>query len=292
MLTTVMGVAAMLILGACHNERATITGVYGSGVITGEVVMSEGISAAGVEVSVRGTGMITRLAADGQFMFAGVPEGTALDFQRAADGIQATLQLEQASGHVVVELSANAAKKSGRRRAAGKTPALRQFEGIVVTASATELVIDDSKGQQQTFVLNATTDIRKGDKPVLAADVRPGWRVHVKASIADDGAQTAVRVIVQNTNDDEDEDDGENGPKVGQYEGLVVNASATELVINDSKGQQQTFVVNAETDIRKGNTPVLAADIQPGWRVHVKATSGNDGTKTAVRVTVQNTKAK
>ena len=290
-LAVVLGVVAMLILGACHNERASITGAYGSGVITGQVVMTEGVSAAGVEVSVRGTGMTTRLGADGQFQFAGVPEGAALDFQRASDGIQATMQLEKASGHIVVELSANAAKKSGKRRAAGKSAALRQFEGIVVSSSATELVIDDSKGQQQTFVVNATTKITKGNKPVLATDIQPGWRVHVMANVADDGTKTAVRVIVQNTNDDDD-DEEEDRPKVRQYEGLVVSASATELVINDSKGQQQTFVINADTEIRKGDTPVAAADLQAGWRVHVKATTADDGTKTAVRVTVQNNKTR
>lgn len=291
-LTAVMGVAAILILGACHNEQATMTAPYGSGVITGQVVMTESVSATGVEVSVRGTGMSTRLGADGQFTFAGVPEGAALDFQRAADGIQVTLQLEKASGHVVVELSQNAARKSGRRRAAGKTPALREFEGLVVSSSATQLVMTDSKQQEQTFVVNATTDIRKGNTPVAAADIQAGWRVHVKASVADDGTKTAVRVIVQKTKGDDDDDDDDDGPQVRQYEGLVVSASATELVIDDSKRTRQTFVLNAQTEIRKGNTAVPATELQAGWRVHVKATGADDGTKTAVRVTVQNTKAK
>jgi hypothetical protein len=77
--------AALMALAACRGERSTITGSYGSGVVTGRVVVVTGVenrSPAGMQVSVRGTGMTTTLAADGGFAFSGVPEGAELLFRR------------------------------------------------------------------------------------------------------------------------------------------------------------------------------------------------------------------
>ncbi|HEX8029464.1 MAG TPA: DUF5666 domain-containing protein, partial [Vicinamibacterales bacterium] len=95
--------------------------------------------------------------------------------------------------------------------------------------------------------------------------------------------------IVQNTNGDDGGND--DGPAAREYEGTVRSASATQLVVYTSRKVEETFVLTAETSIRKGNTPVLATDIQVGWRVHVKATTSTDGaTKTATSVIVQNTR--
>src|SRR5688572_23359131 len=145
--TAVVAVIAMLILGACSSKERAITGTYGDGLLTGQVVMAEGGSAAGVDVSVSGTGMTSRLNADGQFAFAGVPEGAELVFQRATDGINATLRLESASGHVMIDLTKTEAKKSsGRRRAAGSSKTY-QFEGLVESASATQVVVNTAREQ-------------------------------------------------------------------------------------------------------------------------------------------------
>ena len=286
--TAALAVIAMLILGACTGKERTMTGAYGSGVLTGQVIMTEGVSVDGVNVSIIGTGMSTRLAADGQFVFAGVPESAELAFQRPADGIDAKLRLDSASGHVVVELTKTEAKKAnGRRRAAGSSKQY-QFEGLVESATATQVVVNTSKGEQVTITLTEATLIRRGNTTLTAADLVQGQRVHVKAIKTADGF-TAVQVIVQGGGNDDEEDDDR--PAVREYEGTVVSASATQLVVFTSKKVEETFVITATTDIRKGNTPVLAADIKPGWRVHVKATTSEDGaTKTAQRVIVQKTK--
>jgi hypothetical protein len=276
----VMAVAA-LVLGACSGrEHATVTGAYGSAVVTGEVVMSEGLTPIGVEVTVRGTGMTTRLGADGQFVFAGVPEGAELVFQRASDGIDATLRLDSTSEHVVVDLAQTTAKK-GRRRAAGTRTI--ELEGLLRSASATEVVIDTARQAGITVGLTPQTVLRRGATTLTAADLVAGMRVHIKAVQGTD-ALTAVSLIVQ---DDADDDEL---PTSREFEGTVVSSSATELVIHDSHKQEVTFVIDASTVIRKGDTPVLAADIQAGWRVHVKSTTGADGTNTARLVIVQRTK--
>jgi hypothetical protein len=280
-----LAAVAWFVLGGCYgHERATLTGAYGSAVVTGEVVMSEGVSPAGVEVSVKGTGMTVLLAADGQFAFAGVPEEAELVFQRASDGIDATMRLQSASGHVIVNLAQTSAKP-GRRRAAGSK--IYEFEGIITSASATEIVMDSSRQPGVVIAVTPTTVIRHGDTPMTAADLVAGMRIHVKALKVGEGF-SAVSIMVQN--DGQDGDDGGEAPVVREYEGTVVSASATSLTITSSKKTEETFVLDAATVIRKGNTPVVAADIQPGWRVHVKASTGADGTKTATLVIVQKNK--
>ena len=282
----VIAVVAML-LGACHSKEQAITGSYGSGVVTGQVVMTAGGSPAGVSVSVARTGNTKTLGADGQFAFAGVPDGAELVFERAADGIEATLKLTTASGHVVVELAKSEAKKSGRRRAAAPSKSF-QFEGLLTTVGATEIVMNAAQHQQQGVTIGLTdqTVIRRGNTVLTAAELLVGMRVHVKAVQTATGGYTAVQIVVQEGDDGGDDDQ----PAVREYEGTVLSASATELVIYSSHKAEETFVIDASTEIRKGNTPVLAADIQPGWRVHVKATASADGaTKTATLVIVQRT---
>lgn len=281
-----LAAVALFVLSACTGrEHATLTGAYGSAVVTGEVVMGEGVSPAGVEVSVSGTGMSVVLAADGRFAFAGVPEESQLVFQRASDGIDATLRL-QSSGHVIVDLAQTSAKP-GRRRAAGSK--IYEFEGIITSASDTELVMDSSRQPGVVIAVTPTTVIRHGNTPLTAADLVAGMRIHVKALKVGEGF-SAVSIMVQNDGSDDDGDDEGEKPAVREYEGTVVSASATSLTIFSSKKTEETFVLDAATVIRKGNTPVLAADIQPGWRVHVKASTGTDGTKTATLVIVQKNK--
>lgn len=274
---SLMIVAALLVVGACR-ERATVTGTYGAGVVAGQVAVMglENTSPAGVQVTVRGTGMTTTLAADGAFTFADVPDRAVLVFQRA-DGINTTLELTASSGFVNVTVSPTGA----RRRSAGGTRKEYQFEGLVRSASATELVVFTSHQEEVTFALDANTVIRKEQTTVAAEDLTEGTRVHVKASKVNED-YTAIQVIVQN----EEEGDGEREAK--EYEGLVRSATATQLVILDSHGDEVTFVLDASTEIRKGQTPVLATDLREGDRVHVRAATADDGTKTASLVLVQN----
>ena len=100
--------AAVGLMGAGCNGRgeSTITGGYGSSAISGEVYLTNvsNPSPAGVQVTVRGTGMTATLGPNGQFAFANMPEGAILDFQRLDDGIEASLELDGASSFVSVEL--------------------------------------------------------------------------------------------------------------------------------------------------------------------------------------------
>lgn len=277
-------------LAACNRgERASVTGAYGEGVLTGQVTMAAGLgtSPAGVEVSLRGTGMTTTLGDDGRFTFGGVPTGAILDFRRGSDGIAASLEVGSKNGFLAVELSQGGASKSFKRRGGD----VHELEGIIRSVAADSLVLFTSHREEITVALNAQTVIRKGRTDVPAADLQVGWRVHVKASKADD-AYTALLVIVQNTSgDDGGDDDGDDGSDRArrEYEGLVGSATADSLVLFTSRGQEVTFVLNPGTVIRKGNRILAATDLQPDWRVHVKATTDADGVHTARLVIVQRT---
>ena len=281
-------IAALLALAACKGERATVTGSYGAGVVAGRVVVTgmDNNSPAGVQVSLRGTGMTTTLEADGGFTFAGVPEGAELIFRRA-DGIDATLSVPRSDTFLNVALTAGSAKSSSRRRSARGGEKVFEFEGLVVSASATELVVFTSHNEEVTFVIDATTIVRKGHQTVDPAELTADTRVHVKAKKADE-VYTAVQVIVQNPA--EDDGGGNARPARKEYEGVVRSASATELVIFDSHREEVTFVLNGDTVVRKGNTPIDPADLEENDRVHVKATTAEDGTKTATEVIVQKMK--
>lgn len=288
-------IASLVIVAAaaCNGRHETPTASYGQGMLAGEVIMSEGAgsgSPAGVEVGVRGTGMTMVLAEDGLFSFAGVPAGAELDFRRAADGIEASLHVDQSSGYVVVELAkttatASSKAKGSKRRGASKTrETVYEFEGTIVTAAPDSIVVFTSKKVEQTIAIAADTIIRKGNQTVAPADLAEDMRVHVKARKADD-VYTAAVIIVQ-----QDGTGGEDRPAVREYEGTVRSSSATELVVFTSHREEVTFAVNEDTVIRKGNTPIAPEDILIGTRVHVKATVAEDGTATATSVWVQNTR--
>jgi hypothetical protein len=280
-----LAVLTIASLAACNrSEHANITGSYGEGLVTGQVTMADGLgSPAGVEISLRGTGMTTVLADDGRFTFAGVPQNAALDFRRAADGVQASLGLASDQGFVTISLSRNEARSMNRR--GGKS----EYEGILRTASATSLVVATSRDGNVTFALTAATVIRKGNTVLAAADLEPADRVHVKATTATDGTRIATLVIVQNTNGGDDEDGDDDAPGIREFEGIVRSASATSLVVFTSHREEVTFVITAATEIRKGNDTLTAADLKADMRVHVKA-KVEATTSTATRITVQKTK--
>ena len=277
-----------------RRESSALTGSYGSSMISGEVHLAgvSNTSPSGVQVSVRGTGMSATLGADGRFAFANMPEGAVLDFQRTADGIEASLALDASSGFVTVELqkATATAKKSRRRRSgAGGGEKLHEFEGLIRSAAADSLVVYTSRKEEVTIALTPETIFRKGKTLLTVADLTPDTRVHVKARFAAD-AYSAVLVIVQNQDDGEGEDDGSEPPAVREYEGRVVSAMSTELVVFTSKKQEVRFLLTEDTVIRKGSATFNLAQILIGMLVHVKATANADGTNTANLVILQNTR--
>ena len=157
-------------------------------------------------------------------------------------------------------------------------PAVREFEGTIVSATDQQLVVFTSHKVEMTFALTADTRIRKGHTPVLPAELLPGQRVHVKATVTDEGAATALQVVVQNTHDD-------SGDEV-EVEGTVVSVSGSDLVVHTASGDV-TVKTDASTRIRKKGKTIGVGDIVAGDVVKARGTKVSDTEILATEVEVR-----
>lgn len=276
-------VVAMAGLAACR-EHQSMTGTYGAGVVTGQVVMAAGTSAspAGVRVSVVGTGMSTLLGPDGRFTFAGVPGEAELRFMRD-DGIDARLGVPAAARAFVIELNGSSAKAGKKRAAPGVVPI--EIEGVIKTAAPGSLVITTSHKDDVTVVLTDATVIRHGQTAVAAADLQPGDRVHVKAAVKDD-VKTALEVIVQNQGEDDDENEDQGGATM-TANGAVKSVGATSLVVSSASKGDVTVQVVASTIIKKQGVHITLAEIKAGDEVNAMGKRIDDHTLEARQIEVR-----
>ena len=277
--------AAVVLLAACRGHRETVTGDYGMGVVSGQIVMASGMAnadPAGVRVAVGGTGMSVVVGADGRFAFAGVPEGAQLFFERQSDGVNARLSLASTSAPVVVELSMTTATLS-RHRAAGSEPQ-QQIEGTITAASATSITVHDSHGNDDVLQINDKTVIRKGHTAVKAADLVVGTRVHVMAATG-----VALLVLVQDERAEPGDDNGgdDHGGDTMTANGTVKSAGADSLVVTTVPKGDVTVKVDASTIIRKQGTVIKLADIKVGDGVNAMGTRVDDHTLLARQIEVR-----
>jgi len=280
--------AAVVLLAACRGHRETVTGDYGMGVVSGQIVMASGMSnadPAGVRVAVGGTGMSVVVGADGRFAFAGVPEGAQLIFERQSDGVNARLSLASTSAPVVVELSTTTATLS-RHRAAPSVPQ-QQIEGLITAASATSITVHDSHGNDDVLQITDKTVIRKGRTAVKPEDLAVGTRVHVMAANG-----VALLVLVQDEKAEPGDDQG--GDHGGDHGGETMTANGTvksvgtgSLVVTTVPKGDITVNVDANTVIRKQGTIIKLADIKVGDGVNTMGARVDDHTLLARQIEVR-----
>ena len=275
-------VVAVIALAGCRKHES-MTGTYGAGVITGQVVMAAGTSASpeGVRVSVVGTGMSTLLGPDGRFTFSSVPEDAQLHFMRATDGIDARFAVPPQRSFTV-ELNGTSAK-AGRKRAAGPGQEL-QIEGDIVTPGTDSIVVHSSHNEDVKVMLTDTTVIRHGQTPIAAADLKAGDHVHVKATVKDD-VKTATEVIVQN----EGEDDGGDDANTRTANGTVKSVGSDSLVVSTVPKGDVTVQVDSSTIIRKQGVLIGLSDIHAGDEVNTMGTKVDDHTLKARQIEVRGT---
>ena len=276
---TVSILAAVVVLAACRH-RETVTGDYGSGVVSGQIVMASGManaSPAGVRVGIGGTGMSVVVGADGRFAFAGVPEGAELLFDRQSDGVSARMSVTGTSAPIVVELSQSTASLS-RHRATPPLPQT-QVEGTITAASATSLTVHDSHGNDDVLTISDKTVIRKGMTALKPADLTVGMRVHVAAA-----DKTAVLIIVQ---DERTEPGDDNGGQTMTANGTVKSVGTDNLVVTTVPNGDVTVKVTTTTIIRKQGAIIKLADIKVGDQVNTMGTRVDDHTLTARQIEVR-----
>lgn len=273
---------ALVALVACEQE-VPFTGSFGDGLVSGQVFLGgdlEGSSPAGIQASVPGTGMELVLAADGRFLFSGVPEDAEIRFSRSSDGISASYQLGRADGELYLEVTRNSARRS---RARPVTARATQLEGLILEVSDASISVNAAGKGNTVAVIDAETVIRKGNQPLTPADLSVGDRVHIVAQPEGDTFIAKIITLQMDLDGSEERERQEI-----ELEGLILTASETEIQI-DAAGRGPTVVaITPETLIRKGHRLMTPDELEEGWRVHVKASQGEDGLEARL-IIVQNT---
>ncbi len=274
---TLVIAATLVLLAACQGHEAPVTGAYGSQMVSGVVTMAAGMpngSPAGMRVAVGGTGMSAVLGPDGRFSFFNVPQTAQLIFSRS--DVNATLQVAASPAPLTIEVNSNSAHL-GRQRTAPTSPFV-EIEGVVQSASATQVVVQDRHGNNVTVVVGSNTVIVKGDQKVQATDLQKGDKVEIRATVSGT-TDTAVFIEVEGGTQP-------SGNQVVEIEGVIQSASATQIVVQDAHGNSDTILIDANTVITKGGQTIQATDLKQGDRVHVKA-SVSGATTTALIIAVQ-----
>lgn len=269
------------------QETARITGSVGERQLVGTIVPTgdlEGSDPSGIRVRVQDEGVEAVVSDGGSFVMTGLPDGVVvLQFLRAEDGINASLQVAPGVTQVTVELERGRA--STRRRGA-RAPRL-QLEGLITAISTDSITVADaSRKIDVTCAIDEDTVIRKGYRQLTTDDLAVGDRVHVRAEPKPDETLRAEEVKLQEGEDDGDDDEPK--PTKMELEGLILAISPDAITVMDASTGEQTAAINEDTVIRKGKDQLTVDDLKAGDRVHVKAKVEDDESLTAEEIKLQN----
>jgi len=289
-------ILAALALGACGGPSSpsassdvVLHGMVLGGSAGGASAFSGG-NAGGepIVVTVQGTAITTTVAEDGSFTLRGLPTGSftlvftqgavtlgTATFAEVMPNQEITITIEVTpSGVVVVE---------ERRTGIGHGDV--EIEGIVSSvlvlnpAGDSRFVIDG----KEVVTRPGQTAIREGNTAKTVADVTVGRQVHVKGTFMDpERGVTPVLASEIKLQGPEASPSPGPSPSPGnqcfapganaEVEGKITAKGGSDITVaQQGKGDYQCFV-SGGTRIRKGNTTYTFAQLQTGWRVHVKGT--------------------
>lgn len=283
-LITFSAAVLAVILGACQQSETRVTGTLGSSSVSGKVTTTgdlTGSSPAGVEVSVRGTGMRTLLDQSGAFSMFGLPaEGGTLHFTRA-DGVDATYVLAKGESQVDISLTKSSAKS--RRRGVGHPGA--EIEGVISATGEGTITVKTGNGSEYVVTLTETTIIRKGNRTLTVEDLTVDTRVHVKALRGDGDSLNAVEIKVQNANGEDDGDD--DGTPTVTANGIVTEVGEDYLMVHTADGRDIKVMVDENTRIKRQGKPFPLTEIEVDDRAEAMGTRVDDTTILAKKIETQ-----
>lgn len=287
--------ASVSFLAACgggtsspSEEGVSIQGtVVGSGVASASSVRTSSGAAATITVTVAENPAITAtVGADGRFSLRGLPPGGftlvfssngvplgSIPFAEVKPNQEITLTIRiDGSTVVVVE---------ERRNGIGHGDT--EIEGRV------DSVVSLNPSGDSVFVIDGhtvvarpgQTAIREGNRSRTVNDVTVGRQVHVKGVFLPSSSAGAQGVLAEEIK----LQGGDNGgsdptPPRGscaagsnaEVEGLITGKGGSSVTVTQQGKGDYLCLVSAGTRIRKGNTTYTFAQLQNGWRVHVKGT--------------------
>ena len=296
----------VLILAACGGPSSPSSeGVSLQGTLVGDGVASASASGGRAAVAssitvtvVENPAILVTVGADGRFSLRGLPEG-GFTLVFMADGVKVgTLRFDEVKPNQEITLTV---------RLDGSTIVLVEERRNGIGHGDTEIegrvdsVTSLNPAGDGVFVINGRsvvarpgeTAIREGNRARTVNDVTVGRQVHVKGVFmpaTDRGSQSVLahEIILQ------EDDGGGTAPPRGscavgsnaEVEGIITGKGASSVTVNQQAKGDYLCNVSSSTRIRKGNTTYTFAQLQDGWRVHVKGTQqGLSGTACQVNAT-------
>jgi hypothetical protein len=229
--------------------------------------------------------IVVTVGADGRFSLRGLPAG-GFTLLFTADGVKVgTLSFAELKPNqeitLTVRLEGNTIVVVEERRD-GIGHGDTEIEGKVEAVNALNPAGDS------IFVINGRTvvarpgetTIREGNRARSVNDVTVGRQVHVKGTFIVTSSRTNQMVLAHEIMLQDDGGGSEPAPPRGscavgsnaEVEGLITAKGASSVTVTQQGKGDYLCLVSASTRIRKGNTTYTFAQLQGGWRVHVKGT--------------------
>jgi hypothetical protein len=305
--------ASVSLLAACgggtsspSDEGVLLQGtVVGEGIASASAARGSSGAAATITVTVAENPAITAtVGADGRFSLRGLPPGGftlvfssngvplgSIAFAEVKPNQEITLTVRiEGSTVVIVE---------ERRNGIGHGDT--EIEGDV------DSVVSLNPNGDSIFVIDGhtvvarpgQTSIREGNRARTVGDVTVGRQVHVKGVFMPASSAGSQSVLAEEIKLQGDDNGGTTPPRNAcaagsnaEVEGMITGKGASSITVTQQAKGDYLCLVSAGTRIRKGNTTFTFAELQSGWRVHVKGTqqglSGNACQVTASEIKVQN----
>ena len=289
-------VVPVLVLAACggpSSPSSSEEGISLQGTLVGESVASA--SSAGGRAAVATTitvtvvenpSIVVTVGADGRFSLRGLPQG-GFTLVFTADGARVgTLSFAELKPNQEITLTVRLVGNSivvVEERRDGIGHGDTEIEGKVEAVTALNPAGDSF------FVINGRTvvarpgetTIREGNRVRSVNDVTVGRQVHVKGAFLPTSSRSnqmvlAHEITLQDSGSATEPAQPPRGScSVGsnaEVEGLITGKGASSVTVTQQGKGDYLCLVSSSTTIRKGNTTYTFAQLQAGWRVHVKGT--------------------
>lgn len=147
--------------------------------------------------------------------------------------------------------------------------------GTITAVSASLITVHTTSGDV-VVALTSSTLIRMQGKVTNASMLIIGSRVEVEAVRRPDQSLAAVTITIELAN------------SLSEIEGAVTEVGNDHIKVHTKSGDDITIAVNADTIIRANDHLAGLTDIKVGNRVNVNARVNADGTRTALRIEIEN----
>jgi len=304
---------SILVLAACggpsspSEEGVVLRGtVVGDGTFSASSAGRAASPAATVTVTVQENPAIaTTVGADGTFSLRGLPPGGftlvftsggarlgVVTFAEVMPNQEITVTVRVEGGTVVVVEERRNGIGHGDLEIEGRVESV-----VALNPSGDSVFVIDGR---QVVARPGETAIREGNRARAVADVTVGRQVHVKGTFMPSTDRGSQRVLAQEIKLQGGETTGGSGPGPSacaaganaEVEGIITGKGASSVTVTQQAKGDYLCLVSSGTRIRKGNTSFTFAELQTGWRVHVKGTqqgpSGSACQVNASEIKVQN----